>query len=59
MIPEFDQNGNLPVGFIRPTIGEFKERFVVELGGSGTILDRYVSAPRSERGVWLSSETLD
>jgi len=36
MIPEFDQNGNLPVGFIMPTIGEFKERFVVELGGSGT-----------------------
>lgn len=36
MIPKFDQNGNLPVGFIRPTIGEFKERFVVELGGSGT-----------------------
>jgi hypothetical protein len=36
MIPEFDQNGNLPAGFIMPTIGEFKERFVVELGGSGT-----------------------
>jgi hypothetical protein len=31
MIPDFDENGNLPpVGLIRPTIQEFEERFVKE-----------------------------
>lgn len=31
MIPEFDENGNLPpVGLIRPTIQEFEKRFVKE-----------------------------
>lgn len=45
MIPGFDQNGNLPVGFIKPTIGEFKERFAVEFGNSrtrGDIFTRYI-----------------
>lgn len=29
MIPDFDENGNLPpVGLIRPTVQEFEERFV-------------------------------
>ena len=46
MIPMFDQNGNLPVGFINGTIGEFKERFVVELDGSvtrGDIFSMYLN----------------
>jgi len=39
MIPGFDQNGNLPVGFIRPTIEEFKERFVIGFENSVTRTD--------------------
>jgi hypothetical protein len=32
MIPDFDENGNLPpVGFITPTIQEFEERFAITL----------------------------
>lgn len=41
----FDQNGNLSAGFIRGTIGEFKERFVVEFENSrtrGDIFNRYI-----------------
>lgn len=45
MIPDFDENGNLPPGdLIKPTIHEFEERFVTRADAESTrkyIFDRY------------------
>jgi hypothetical protein len=36
MIPDFEANGQLPVGYIRPTLSIFKQRFVIDCPGSVT-----------------------
>jgi hypothetical protein len=39
MIPDFNENGNLPAGFHKPTLMEFKSRFVEEFDVSKTRKD--------------------
>jgi hypothetical protein len=41
MIPEFDENGNLPPGTFRPSLPEFKRRFVEFFSSSITRADLY------------------
>lgn len=36
MIPDFDENGNLPQGLIESNLNEFKNRFVNDFNGSTT-----------------------
>ncbi|GLI46031.1 DUF6932 family protein [Methanoculleus bourgensis] len=43
MIPDFDENGNLPPGTFRPSLTEFKRRFVEEFSLSTTRAALYIN----------------